>query len=86
MIHFLNLKQNIFGFKNIITNSIKLFFLSIFTSARCVSPSLDELRHFSKHLERRMSRLIMVKNAGILTMQDNGGSDFPQVCLSSYFD
>ena len=40
------------------------------SSDRSASPSLDELKYFSRHLERRMSRLIMVKNTGILPMSD----------------
>ena len=52
-----------------------------FSSNRSVSPSLDELKHFSKHLERIMSRLIMVKNAGILSIMDQKlyANDFVEV-------
>ena len=54
-----------------------------FSSNRSVSPSLDELKHFSKHLERRMSRLIMVKNAGILSIMDQDlyAKDFVEVFI-----
>lgn len=61
------------------------------SSARSVSPSLDELKHFSKHLERRMSRLIMVKNAGILSLQDkefngtNSDQVFQRICVNGSY-
>ena len=59
-----------FDFIFVMVTYFEIYIIYVISSARSASPSLDELKYFSRHLERRMSRLIMVKNSGILPMSE----------------
>ena len=59
-------------------------FLFLIFSVRSFSPSLHELKAFSTQLERRMSRLNMVENEGIISTNEDTSRSSTSHKVSSF--